>query len=617
MLSDWAANLEKTLAGTASKEEFIDAISFWLGTSIAQNVSNLDEAISRKVSWKFSNGLVFSVGTDMHPTLSSLVEQAGEDDDKPVPEDQLDSWAWSASVSGWLLKVDKSEFPDAIQILELLQGLEEEHGASTLLIPWGDSWVKRFTDEASSSDETVQTMHKLCSTFLSGELKRNSPWELVIEAADESISEWSDYNYLRRFLGELENRRIAIVALDISVDSFNDAGLAELRQAKPALAELPAVGIFSEGIGSSFFGNGSIRVSVDTSSSVEVEQQFRELTDELELYNNQDDDVFDEGWEPVGSVVFQSDLWFTGKLHWSRTQRAIKRYASSVDALVGGTATEEQLVEALTQWIQLVVPEEGWFYSTPMLEAVSKRTCWLFPNDLLLVVSRAPVPVTLVSLSKVVPKWTSAPVDPKLKKEWSLDPLANGWGHGLSPLPRANKISSLVSMLTQIHGKPKLLLPWAETWADIVEEDEDAPEFTAAHKMFEAAIGGSVAEQSPWEVEFAPAEAYFPATCTYKKFVSLLEHIEARNIAIVVRDASNDDIGEQVEYVRNKNPTLAHLPVLLVFCNWGEENYFGNGRIIQVELDSHPQDAKLETEIRTLAQEVKLDLDREMELSFW
>jgi hypothetical protein len=616
-VSNWAANLEKILAGTASKEEFIDAISYWLGTHIAQKVSNLEEAISRKVSWKFSNGLVFSVGTDMHPTLSSLLEQSGEDDDKPVPEDQLDSWAWSASVSGWFLKVDKYEFPDAIQILELLEGLEEENGASTLLIPWGDSWVKRFVGEASSDDENVQTMHKLCSTLLSGELKKNSPWELVIEAANESISEWSDYNYFRRFLGELENRRIAIVALDIPVDYFNDAGLTELRQTKPALAELPAVGIFSEGIGGSFFGNGTICVSVDTSSSVEVEQQFRELTDELELDNNQDDDVFDEGWEPVGSVIFESDLWYSGVRHWSRTQRAIKRYASSVDALAAGIATEEQLVEALTQWIQLVVPEEGWFYSTPMLEAVSKRTCWLFPNDLLLVVSRAPVPVTLVSLSEVVSRGTSAPVNPKLQKEWYLDPLANGWGHALSPLPRASKISSLVSMLTQIHGKPKLILPWAETWAEIVEEDDDAPEFTAAHKMFEAAIGGSVAKQSPWEVEFAPADAYFPATCTYKKFVSLLEQIEARNIAIVVRDAWNDDTAEQVEHVRSKNPTLAHLPVVLVFCNWGEANFFGNGRIIEVELDSEPQDAKLEAAIRTLAQELKLDLDSEMKLSFW
>jgi hypothetical protein len=135
--------------------------------------------------------------------------------------------------------------------------------------------------------------------------------------------------------------------------------------------------------------------------------------------------------------------------------------------------------------------------------------------------------------------------------------------------------------------------------------------------MFEAAIGGSVAKQSPWEVEFTPADAYFPATCTYKKFVSLLEQIEARNIAIVVRDAWNDDTAEQVEHVRSKNPTLAHLPVLLVFCNWGEANFFGNGRIIEVELDSDPQDAMLEASIRTLAQELKLDLDSEMKLSFW
>lgn len=50
MLSDWASNLEKTLAGTASKEEFIDAISYWLGTALAQKVSSLEEAISRRLS---------------------------------------------------------------------------------------------------------------------------------------------------------------------------------------------------------------------------------------------------------------------------------------------------------------------------------------------------------------------------------------------------------------------------------------------------------------------------------------------------------------------------------------------------------------------------------------
>ena len=313
MFSNWAANLEKTLAGTASKEEFIDAITFWLDTNIADDVSNLEEALARRVSWRFSNGLIFSVGTGMSPTLSSLVEQVGEDDELPVPENQMDSWAWSKAVCGWILKVDASEFPNAIQILELLEELEEEHGASTLVIPWGSSWSKTIADKANSSDESlqpVQTVNKLFSALLSGDIKRNSPWELVIEAADESISEWSDYKYFRRFLAELENRRIALVALDIPLESFNDPGLQELRKLKPELAEVPAVGIFSELIGSSFFGNGSINVSVDTSSSVEVEQKFRALTEEFELDSNQDDDVFDEWWEPVGSVDFESDMWY-------------------------------------------------------------------------------------------------------------------------------------------------------------------------------------------------------------------------------------------------------------------------------------------------------------------
>ncbi len=313
LFSNWAANLAKTLAGTASKEEFIDAITFWLDTYIAEDVSNLEEALARRVSWRFSNGLVFSVGTGMSPTLSSLVEQVGEDDDKPVPENQLDSWVWSSAVCGWFLKGDASEFPNAIQILELLEELEEEHGASILVIPWGNSWLRSFADKANSSDESLQpsqTMNELCTALLSGDIQSNSPWELVIEAADESISEWSDYKYFRNFLAELENRRIALVALDIPVESFNDAGLQELRKVKPELAELPAVGIFSELIGSSFFGNGSISVSVDTSSSVEVEQKFRALTDEFSLDSNQDDDVFDEWWEPVGSVDFESDLWY-------------------------------------------------------------------------------------------------------------------------------------------------------------------------------------------------------------------------------------------------------------------------------------------------------------------
>lgn len=613
-MSDWPENLEKTLTGTASREEFIDAISYWLGTALAQKVSNVEEAISRKISWQFPNELVFSVGTDMHPTLSSLLEQVGEDDETPVPEHQLDSWAWSASVNGWILKVDKFEFPDAIQILDLIEELEDEHGTSTLMIPWADSWAKRFAAEINSDDVTVETMHKLCTALLHGDLERISPWELVFTVADESISESSDYKYFMSFLAELENRRIALVALDIPSQSFNDGGLTSLRQAKPELAELPAVGIFSESIGSSFFGNGSISVSVDTSSSVDVEQQFRELTDEFELDSNQNDDVFDEGWEPEGRVIFASDLWFMGEYHWYGTQRAIKRYSSSVDALVQGTATEEQLVEAITNWIKLIVPKESGFWRTPLAVAVSKRTCWLFPNDLLLVVSMAPAPLTLVSLKEVVPLSTPAPVDKGQQAQWFEDSFANGWSNGVGPLPRADRILSAISMLTELHGKPKLILPWVETWANSVEPDEDALEFTAAHIMFANAKSGDLANQSPWEVEFVPAEAYLPATCTYMKFVRLLEEIETRKIAIVVRDALTFDADPDA--VRNENPDLAQLPVLFVFCNWGEENYFGNGRVITVDIDIDSQNPELETTIHSIARELNLDLSDELDLSF-
>jgi hypothetical protein len=332
-MNNWTSDLDQVLSGSGSRKEFVGVISSWLWTFMADEPATFDEAISRRVAWKFPDGLVFSVGSNMHPSLYSLVDPAGPEGESfaPVGEDDVEFWAWSAVVGGWILKIERDIDLEASEILSVLDRLTEIHGVPSLVIAWKDSWAKRFSDDAlehyedssitaeqeaqyfpglrAARKSSVLAMHKLAKFVVEEKLQEVSPWEIIFVEPEELISEWSDYGFFKKFVAAAKDRKIANFVFDYvdGVSGGSDSTQVMNREEEV----LPLVPLSREKAGESFFGNGSICVEMDTTASEALEQKLLVLGEEfyLDLSDHYDSD--NEEWEPTGQITIESDLWLS------------------------------------------------------------------------------------------------------------------------------------------------------------------------------------------------------------------------------------------------------------------------------------------------------------------
>jgi len=290
------------------------------------------------------------------------------------------------------------------------------------------------------------------------------------------------------------------------------------------------------------------------------------------------------------------------------SESARESFIACVEKLRDGSASPSDIVEATTQWIDVI---ENDTIGELIDEQVSKRTSWLFPNNLLLVVCKFFGP-TIVHYDNALRMDTPAPLPEEIQNEWRVSLPANGWYQKDSAehFPKPNDIFELIQTMTQLHGTPKLVIPWINTWAkDAVDNGEDywAGDLfrKAAQDMFAIAINGGIGVQSPWEIEFTSERTYLPKDCHFMQLMNLLHEIQHRKIALVgldvYRDYFNDD--ETNEYLRTENPEAAHLPIIYLakFSNW----LFGNGWIQEGII--LVGDAEVEKEIYKLVEELEFD----------
>ena len=308
----------------------------------------------------------------------------------------------------------------------------------------------------------------------------------------------------------------------------------------------------------------------------------------------------------------------------SLDETAGNSYVACVERLKDGSASPRDIIEATTQWLDVF---ETSTMGERMDEQISKRTAWLFPNNLLLVVCRFFGP-TIVNYVDSIPMDTPAPLPGKIQEEWWVSLPANGWykNDAADVFPEPDGIFEIIEIMTQLHGTPKLVIPWINTWAkDAEDHGEDFwkgdPFRKAVQDMFAIAINGGLGVQSPWEIEFTSEKAYLPKDCHFMQLVKLLHEIQHRKIALVgldiYRDYFNDD--ETKEWLREENPEVAHLPIIYLGKYPGV--FFGNGWIQEAVIVVN--DAEVEKEIYKLVKDLQLDFylpwspDRVLEGQSW
>jgi hypothetical protein len=310
------------------------------------------------------------------------------------------------------------------------------------------------------------------------------------------------------------------------------------------------------------------------------------------------------GWAAVEKSEESSDLQFV----------------ESIERITSQAATKVDIVSAVTQFQPHLL---GDFLDADVEWPISLRTTWLFPNGYVLVVAPTFGP-TISRLSDEVVSWEDpAPVPPDYQSQWKAESFANGWRlrDGERTFPSAEKVLSLIEMMTEVNGEPRMLIPWRETWArdalnkgqDFFLNDWTVPEggfdplWKSIHSMFYAAVEGDLERQSPWLVEFVGAEEFLPRLCGYSDLEKFLAEVESQKLALVVRDAYRDDTKDaHAEQVKTRNPELSHLPVIWVLKDDAMRTYFGNGWVNDLHIKV--PDPRLEKALYLLADEMRLSL---------
>jgi hypothetical protein len=292
----------------------------------------------------------------------------------------------------------------------------------------------------------------------------------------------------------------------------------------------------------------------------------------------------------------------------------------SIERVTNQTAAKVDIVSAVTQFLPHLI---GDFLDADVKWPISLRTTWVFPNGYILVVAPNFGP-TISRLSDEVVSWDDpAPVPPDHQSEWKVESFANGWRlrDGVRTFPSAEKVLSLIEIMTEANGEPRMVIPWRETWArDALNKGQDFflndwtdpeggfdPLWKSIHSMFFATVEGDLERQSPWICEFVGAEEFLPSLCGYSDLKKFLAEVESQELALVVRDVYRGDTNDaHAEQVKTSNPELSHLPVIWVMKDDAMRTYLGNGWVN--DLFIKVQDPGLEKSLYLLADEMDLSL---------
>lgn len=313
-MATWAENLDKVKSGTATKVEFVDAITHWLGTEIAENTEGMYEAISRRVVWVFPDNYALAVGTNFNPVFYHLSEELSASSILPLPQSMQNDWHFYPKTNGWGNIASGGSFPSAERILSLVELFAKTHGEPKVLLPWGYGWTESVVDQdedyynwyaddlAEGEVNIRETMFHLATAVVDGTLSKASPWEFIAtDDEEDGLSYYSDFSKFQRFIARVSEEKLAILDLDQHCAACSNGTYEYAVKDDPELEGKEIFRTWGQNSENMWLGDGSIYVDAYMDNG-EVEKQLKIVAEEEGL----DMDLEDEEWEPSGSFYYES-----------------------------------------------------------------------------------------------------------------------------------------------------------------------------------------------------------------------------------------------------------------------------------------------------------------------
>jgi hypothetical protein len=311
-MNSWAENLDKVKAGTATRVEFVDAITHWLGTQIAESTEGMYEAVSRRVVWIFPDNYALAVGTNFNPVFYHLTEELTEISSSPLPQGLQKGWHFYSKSNGWGKIDNGGVFPTAESILNLVELFTKTHGEPRVILPWGYIWTDSIveqsdeddwnTDEDQPEEEDIQeTMFHLATATTDGSLIGTSPWELEVTDEVEGLSYYSDFSKFQRFIKKISESKLAILDLDQHCAGCTPGTYENAVKDDPELEGKAIFRTWGQNSENMWLGDGSICVEAWIDDA-EIEKQLMRVAEEVGLVKRIDV----ENWVASGSFYYKS-----------------------------------------------------------------------------------------------------------------------------------------------------------------------------------------------------------------------------------------------------------------------------------------------------------------------
>lgn len=279
------------------------------------------------------------------------------------------------------------------------------------------------------------------------------------------------------------------------------------------------------------------------------------------------------------------------------------------------------VVSAVTGWLGTEVAND----TEGRWEAVSRRTAWLFPDGWGFTVGTGFKPIFTHTTEKLNDGTLFPMPEFFNKNEWIFVPHINGWCYSASTvdIPAPETIMSFIDAFALEHGKPELILPWFNSWSEMVvdqgegyyeyydEDGEGEDNFVNVYKtMYKMCtlIKDDVLEaKSPWVVVKGDETDGLSEHSDFMRFQRLVNKIDDNNIMILDLDQHCAGCAHGMEkWEIENNPALEGKPT---FRTWGQNSqhsWFGDGTIFVEAYNI--EDSVTERRIKHIAEEEGLHM---------
>jgi hypothetical protein len=235
----------------------------------------------------------------------------------------------------------------------------------------------------------------------------------------------------------------------------------------------------------------------------------------------------------------------------------------------------DSLIEAITSWLESGPAESPEQY----FESMGRRVLWAYPNGLTLTIG-ADINLTIASMSEQLSPNTALPeiCEPD---NWVFLPHANGWASNQGY--DAETLLEIIQALEELHGKPKLILPWLnraestmdqeeEEFVDLDPDDESYNEYLGYYRLMNLANSEDIAFFSEWELSVVNDEDFLSPFTHFERYQRFTEKLEESKLVILDLEehCSSCSSGVTEEAIK-QDPELAGKPL---FITWSQNSNF-------------------------------------------